>query len=195
MIHHVAVVDEAPGEIQKARAERHASLPWHHHRIAPILLGELLAIDRDHLERVGVDMKDVVVFMLVDDGPFLDRTERNALVDAIRVESAAADEEAEFLVVGGGWKFGLLDRQRQSPRFGDLLIADGSKRPRTKRGRERHRKRFTIHEDLGKRSDRRRVTLVVSYRPKSVRADSSGLHQHVGTLARRNEQTFEITDL
>jgi hypothetical protein len=31
MIHHVAVVDEAPGEIQKARAERHASLPRHHH--------------------------------------------------------------------------------------------------------------------------------------------------------------------
>ena len=36
MVHHVAVVDEAPGEIQKARAERHASLPRHDHRIAPV---------------------------------------------------------------------------------------------------------------------------------------------------------------
>ena len=41
-------------------------------------------------------MNDVVVFMLVDDDPFLDRTERNALVDAIRIESAATDEETEF---------------------------------------------------------------------------------------------------
>jgi hypothetical protein len=131
MIHHVAVVDEAPGEIQKARAERHASLPRHHHRIAPIPIDQLLPIDRDHLEGIGVDMKDVVVFMLVDDGPFLDRTERNALVDAIRIESAAADEETEFLIVGGGWKFGLIDGQRQAPRVGDLLIADGSKWPST----------------------------------------------------------------
>ena len=129
MIHHVAVVDEAPGKIQKARAERHASLPRHHHRIAPIPLGERRAIDRDQLEGIGVDMKDVVVFMLVDDGPFLDCTERYALVDAMRIESAAADEETEFLVVGGGWKFGLVDRQRQAPPVGDLLIADGSKRP------------------------------------------------------------------
>src|SRR5258705_380643 len=106
MIHHVAVVDEAPGEIQKARAERHASLPRYHHRIAPIPLGELLAVDRDHLEGIGVDMKDMVVFVLVGDGPFLDCTERYALVNAIRIESAAADKETEFLVVGGGWKFG-----------------------------------------------------------------------------------------
>ena len=123
MIHHVAVVDEAPGEIQKARAESHASLPRHDHRIAPIPLGELLAINRDHLEVIGVDMKDVVVFMLVDDGPFLDCTELNALVDAIRIECATADEETEFLVVGGGWKFGL-GRQRQAPRVGDLLLAE-----------------------------------------------------------------------
>ena len=86
MIHHVAVVDEAPGEIQKARAERHASLPRHHHCIAPIRLGELLAVDRDNLEGIGVDMKYMVVFMLVDDGPFLDRTERNTLIDAFRIE-------------------------------------------------------------------------------------------------------------
>jgi hypothetical protein len=111
MIHHVAVVDEAPGEIQKARAERDASLPRHHHRIAPIPIGELLAVYRDHLEGIGVDMKDVVVSMLVYNGPFLDRTERDTLVDAIRVESPAADEETEFLIVSGGWKFGLVHRK------------------------------------------------------------------------------------
>jgi hypothetical protein len=60
------------------------------------LIGYLLPIDRDHLEGIGVNMNDVVVFMLVDDDPFLDRTERNALVDAIRIESAATDEETEF---------------------------------------------------------------------------------------------------
>ena len=97
-------------------------------------------------------MKDMVVFMLVDDGPFLDRTELNALIDTIRVESPAANEEAEFLVVGGGRKFGLVDRQRQAPRVGDLLIADGGERRFTKRGGERHRKRLAIHDDLGKRS-------------------------------------------
>ena len=115
MIHHVAVVDEAPGEIQKATAEGHASFPRHHHRIAPIPLGELLAIDRDHLEGIGVDVKYMVTVIFVDDGPFLDRTEHNALIDAIRVETAAADDESEFLVIGGGWKFGLLNRQRQAP--------------------------------------------------------------------------------
>jgi hypothetical protein len=42
------------------------------------------------------------------------------------------------------------------------------------------RKRFAIHDDLGKRPDRRRVTLVVGYFPKRVCADGSGLHQYVG---------------
>ena len=36
---------------------------------------------------------------------------------------AAADKETEFLIVCGGWKFGLVDRQRQVPRVGDLFIA------------------------------------------------------------------------
>jgi hypothetical protein len=71
-------------------------------------------------------MKYMVVGMLVDDGPFLDGPKRNTLIDAIRVETAAADEVSEFLVVGGGWKFRLLDRQRQAARVGDLLVADGS---------------------------------------------------------------------
>src|SRR5258705_3407479 len=99
MIHHVAVVHEASGEIQKATAEGHASIPRHHHRIAPVLLGELLAIDGNHLERIGVDMKYMVVVMLVEDSPFLDRPKRNALVNAIRVETAAADEGGKFLIV------------------------------------------------------------------------------------------------
>jgi hypothetical protein len=92
----VAVKKDGWSSIAPARAERHASLPRHQHRIAPILIGYLLPIDRDHLEGIGVNMNDVVVFMLVDDDPFLDRTERNALVDAIRIESAATDEETEF---------------------------------------------------------------------------------------------------
>ena len=121
VIHHVAVVDETSGEIQKATTERHASFPRHHHGIAPIPLGELLAVDRDHLEGIGVDMKDVVVCVLVDDGPFFDRTKLDALIDAIRVEGPATNEKAELLVVGGSRKFGLVDRQRQAPRVGDFL--------------------------------------------------------------------------
>ena len=107
MIHHVAVQDEAAGEIEKARAEGHAALARHHHRIAPVALGELLAIDRHHLEGVGMDVEDVVVLMLVDDEPFLDRAQGNALIDPVGVEVAAADQVGEFLVVGGGRKFGL----------------------------------------------------------------------------------------
>ena len=80
----------------------------------------------------------MVAVIFVDDGPFLNRAEHNALIDAIGVEATAADEESKFLVVGGGWKIGLLDRQRQAPRVGDLLIADGSERRSTKRGGERH---------------------------------------------------------
>jgi hypothetical protein len=50
-------------------------------------------------------MKYMVVVMLVDDGPFLDRPERDALVDAIRVETAAADEVSKFLIIAGRRKF------------------------------------------------------------------------------------------
>src|SRR5271156_1062200 len=123
----------------------------------------LLAIDRDYLEGISVDVKYMVAVIFVDDGPFLNCAQHNTLIDAIGVEATAADEESKFLVVGGGRKFGLLDRQRQSPRVGDLLIADGSERRSTKRGGERHRKRLTFDDDSGKRSDGRGVTLVIGY--------------------------------
>src|SRR5258708_33389985 len=106
MIHHVAVQNEAPAEIQKARAKGHASVPRHHHRVAPVPLGELLAIDRDHLEGISMDMKYMVVVMLVDDGPFLDRPQRNALVDAIGVETAATEEGSEVLIAASRPTFG-----------------------------------------------------------------------------------------
>ena len=76
MVHHVAMENEASGEVEKAGAEGHAALARDHHRIAPVALGQLLAIDRHHLKGVGVDVEDMVVLMLVDDGPFLDRAER-----------------------------------------------------------------------------------------------------------------------
>ena len=44
----------------------------------------------------------MIVVMLVDDDPLFDGAERNALIDAIRVEAEAADEIGELLVVGGG---------------------------------------------------------------------------------------------
>ena len=135
VIHHVAVEDEAPGEIEEARAEgrRCPSAAPSPCRANPrsASFSPLIATIWKGLVWMW---KTWSSSSLVDDGPFLDRTERNALVDAIRVERAAADEEAEFLVVGGRRKFGLVDRQRQAPRVGDLLIADGRER-RSRRAR------------------------------------------------------------
>ena len=58
-------------------------------RVAPVAigLGERLAVDRHHLERVGVDVEDVVVLVVVLDRPLLDRAERDRLVDAVGVEA------------------------------------------------------------------------------------------------------------
>ena len=95
VVHHVTVVDEAPGEIEKAAAEGYAPVPRHHHGVAPIPLCERLAVDSDHLEGIGVDVKDVVVLVLVDDGPLFDRAKLDALIDAMRIESPATNEKAD----------------------------------------------------------------------------------------------------
>jgi hypothetical protein len=39
------------------------------------------------------------------------------------------------------------------------------------------------------------VALVIGDRAKRIRADRSGLHQHIGALARRHQQTFDAIDL
>src|SRR5262245_4865573 len=99
---------EAPGKIAESRPECHASVSGHHHCVVPARLGQLLAIDRCHLEGVGVDVKDMIILVLVDNGPFLDRAEWNAIVDTVRVESTAADQKGELLVIGCWRKLRLL---------------------------------------------------------------------------------------
>ena len=99
--------------VKSRKRERKVTLPLarHHHRVAPDRLGQLLAVDRDHLEGIGVDVEDVVVLVLVDDDPFLDRAQGNALIDPVGVELPAADQIGEFLVVGGRRKLRLLRRE------------------------------------------------------------------------------------
>src|SRR5262245_22245042 len=99
---------EAPGKIAESRPECHASVSGHHHCVVPARLGQLLAVDRCHLEGIGVDVKDMIVLVLVDDRPLLDRAERNAMVDTVWVESTAADQKCELLVIGCWRKFRLL---------------------------------------------------------------------------------------
>ena len=70
--------------------------------IAPLRHRQRLAVDRHDLERIGVDMKDVVVMLMrVDDRPLLDRTELDPLIDAVRIELLAIDEKTEFLPMAG----------------------------------------------------------------------------------------------
>src|SRR5229473_7042831 len=42
MVHHMAVEHEAAGKVEEAGAEGHAAILRHHHRVAPIPLGERL---------------------------------------------------------------------------------------------------------------------------------------------------------
>src|SRR6476646_5628778 len=110
---------EATREIEKTGAERYVSLAWHHHCIAPLARRDLLAIDCDHLERIGMNVKDVVGGLLIDDRPFLDGPKRNALTDTVRIESVAAHEVGEFLVVAGGRIFRFERTQCDEPLVGD----------------------------------------------------------------------------
>ena len=125
MIYHVAMQDETAGVIEKAGTYRHPAVARYDDRIAPDRVGQFLAIHRDHLEMVGVDMKNVVAGVSVDDRPFLDGAERNAVVDPVRVVAVAADQVSELLVFGRGRKFGLIDCQNDLVPVGDFLIADG----------------------------------------------------------------------
>src|SRR5262245_19386105 len=110
MVHHLTMEDEAPDEIIKSRAKGHASVSGHHRRVAPDRLNRFLAIDRHHLEGIGVDVKDMIIVMLVDDRPFLDCPKRNSMVDAIWVKSPTTDQKRELLVIGCRRKFRLLGR-------------------------------------------------------------------------------------
>src|SRR4051794_24430476 len=64
MVHHVAGEHVAPGKIDEARA-KHALPPFapHDHETPPFRHRQRLAIGRDHLERVGMDVEDVVVML------------------------------------------------------------------------------------------------------------------------------------
>src|SRR5262245_27278507 len=124
MVHHVTVEDKAPSEIAKSRAKCHAAVSEHHHCVAPDRLNQLLAIDRHHLEGIGVDVEDMIIIVLIDDNPFLDRPKWDSMVDTIWVKSPTTDQKCELLVIGGGRKFRLLGRQRQATGVGDFLVTD-----------------------------------------------------------------------
>ena len=64
--------------VKSRKRERNVTLPFarHDHRVAPHRIAQDLAVHRHHFEVVGVNVEDVVVGVLVDDQPFLGRTER-----------------------------------------------------------------------------------------------------------------------
>src|SRR5262249_25194169 len=86
VVHHVTVHQEGAGVIEETRADDGAAAfgrPRHDHAIAPGPIGVRLTADLDALERVGMDMKNMVVMPVgVADRPFLHRTEAHPLVDA-----------------------------------------------------------------------------------------------------------------
>jgi hypothetical protein len=73
VVHHVAVQDKAPGEIPKSRAKGYVSVSGHHHCVVPTRLDQFLAIDCHYFEWIGVNVEDMIVIVLIDDGPLLDR--------------------------------------------------------------------------------------------------------------------------
>lgn len=103
MVHHVAVQDVLPGEIEEARAEGDAPAVRHDGGVEPERRLQRLAVDPRELERVDVDVEDVVVVLVqVRDLPLLDRAQLDLLIDALRIEEAAIDEEGELPPVPGG---------------------------------------------------------------------------------------------
>ena len=87
-------------------------------------LGHRLVVDRHDLERVGVDMEDVVAGVVVDDRPLLDRTEANGLVHPLRIEPTAIDQVGKFLVRGGRGNLRFDGRERNGSGAGDLVVVD-----------------------------------------------------------------------
>jgi hypothetical protein len=73
VVHHVAVQDKAPGEIPKSRAKGYVSVSGHHHCVVPTRFDQFLAIDCHHFEGIGVNVENMIVIVLIDDGPLLDR--------------------------------------------------------------------------------------------------------------------------
>jgi hypothetical protein len=112
-------------EIEETRAEGETPLSRHDDRVAPERLGQRLAVDRHDLKRIGVDVEDVVAGVVVDHGPLLDRAEANRLVDPVRIEPAAIDQVGKLLVRGGRGNLRFDSGERDGPRAGDLVIADG----------------------------------------------------------------------
>ena len=102
MVHHVTVEYVLPREIEKTAAERDAAAVRHDHRVQPDGLVDRLAIDLRQLERVDVDVEDVVVVLvLVGDRPLLDRVQIDLLIDPIVIEELVVDEEGELAPVTG----------------------------------------------------------------------------------------------
>ena len=126
----MAVQDVLPGKIEKARAKGDAAaIVRHDGRVEPRRRGDRLTVDCDQLERVDVDVEDMVVVRIeVRDRPLLDRTEVNLLTDLIVSERLPIDEEGELLPVAGGIGLRGDARERELATAGDLLVTNGRQR-------------------------------------------------------------------
>src|SRR6266581_2710814 len=102
--------DEAAGKIEKPRPKGYAAFSWNHDCIAPYRRSQRLTIHGDRLERIRVDVEDMIAVIVIHDGPLLDGAERNALIDAIRIETPATDLERKLLIVGSRLKNPLIFR-------------------------------------------------------------------------------------
>ena len=85
MVHHVAVKHVLAGEIEEARTEGDAAIARDDRRVQPDGLLQRLAVDLGQQHIVDVDVEDVIVGRLVDDRPFLDGAQSNALIDPIGI--------------------------------------------------------------------------------------------------------------
>src|SRR4029079_11873572 len=136
--------------------------------------------DRDHLEVVDVNVEWMLLVSLVADYPFLVGVQLHYLVDPGRVELAAVDEElAGRLVLAEG----------QVPDVPDVGPAEVWQRAhRTGQRGVGDRRAGDLH--LGQRALGIGVTgrpRAVAQGPQPVRPRARPAHQHVVTLARRQD--------
>jgi hypothetical protein len=103
VVHHVTAQHEDAGVVEETRADDDAaalSWPRHDRRIPPHPIGPRLTADLHDLERVGVNVEDMVVVLVrVADRPFLYRPQPHPLVDARGIGDLAVHGEGEFLPV------------------------------------------------------------------------------------------------
>src|SRR6266852_6051618 len=99
VIQDVTVQHEAAREVLEARAHRHAPESRHVDGIPPDGLRQRLPVLVGHQEGIRVDVVGMIGILEVGDRPLFHRAQPDALVDAIRIELATVDHEAELVEV------------------------------------------------------------------------------------------------